>query len=277
LVLNTKLAILQHDLEAVQTPTETKMLAVQQVLAEIKREECELEAAYTSLSTGMMVSERFVAEMVEGFEPSIDYTRGEIMRGHLREKELLLEALESDYLQRRCIKKKIAANLQRGLEERRLMTLDRPPEDLIPIYEKIQSRLESDLIALREQYMSEREGVISLLLAQYNEKNDIQVGYSDDILVISESHRADTDGLKTEWLAQREELDQNVGPEVDIQLYTLDQNYAASSTSLECEYYEKLYQAFKRCMIRKTLEENIGDNLRALQQRLELGLGLRIG
>lgn len=143
-VLNEKKSSIQADYDGIASE-ETRLLASEQVEAETKREECELKAAYSSISVGFLISERFLGELTGGVPPSVQYTQDVLLQGHLKEIEYLSCALHNDYMRRKCIKKIIAANTQKAYEERRLIQLGRPAEDLVLMYEDIESRLQKDL------------------------------------------------------------------------------------------------------------------------------------
>lgn len=256
-VLAEKQDILQHDLAVDLVPMETRLLAIQQIEAETRREESELDAAYCSLEIGWLVSEKLAGEMIEGSEPSIVYSKEELMQGYLKEKTLLSQALNDDYMYRRCVKKIINSNNQKDFEERRLSALERSHEELIPIYAEIDSRLKTEINSLINEYVKEKGSLDTLLLSQHTRKNEIQVLYEKEVAGISEKYLEKRTILFDNQKKSRNELlekknQSNVEGksreinEIDIVINKNEHEFAVDLISAQLSHDDLLFEAYKR-------------------------------
>jgi hypothetical protein len=259
----------QHDpAEGAPVSDQTKKLTIQQIDSEMQREELELRAAFTALSSSFTVAGRYVGEMLDGAEPSNAYAVAAFTDAHARAAALSHAALREDHLRRR-LKKTIQANNQRDTEERRLMLLGRPPEDLAKIYRDIDGRLERELTELDATVAEERASVDALLAAQRDEKHAVQSTYRDEVEKLRRAHVADTHALREKYAADlaavpsggaKEGSDDAAAQRVEVAA-----GYAAAVSAARLRHEEQLFEAFKRQMTTEALVEKAEDDLRQVE------------
>ena len=274
--LKEKHEVLLNALDRSNTSTAVKDLTNKQIEMETLREEFEMNAAYVSFEAGWVLGERYRAEMVEGFDPSIEYGDVILHEAFVMENHKLRDAAQMDMLRKRY---KTLGNAKRvsDVEIDRLQQLGRSPHELDALWKNIQMGVEEKMRVFGVFASGELGRVEDSIRANFDEKMAVQQNYDKVVQKLRAGYKTEVESMRNAFATEknrklnefRNGVSVHSEDHIAIEMHAFDQNSAAALVDLEIRYSKQLCDAFTAAMNAKSTVENVDDGIRSLRQHLQ--------
>jgi hypothetical protein len=243
-----------------------------QISAEIQREECELLAAYVSLLTGFLISERYAHAMVEGLKPHIPLCSSSLQLSNVRQLSFYRESYGYEFI-RKKYKKLVIGHTFREYESRRLILLGRTPEDLAILFADIEEKIKTDIELTYQSVNTEYENLRKQVDEFCDEKIGLQNKYSDGVERVQRVYEENLLKVKERHETERQALRQKCSDEgkdeehIEIQLLNYNQTAADEICHVIVDYHTELMNSFQIYFASQVSLEKIEESIRELRNK----------
>ena len=240
-----------------------KMAGIQ-IDAEIQREECELSAAYNSMSSDLRLTQRHSAAMVEGLLPATQVACTNLELSYMEELNATRESFGSEVV-RKHSKKRVLAHAVMDAEANRLTLLGRPVEELQNLEERLNASLEMELKSLMEMVTSDWRRMEVQLKDNLKDKQNVQLEYGKRTDVLAANFLEKLKVLKNDFALEREhELDSSAD---HTGILRLEQKTVAKIAAAYVSHQDALCEEFRKALSHQHAIETIEDDSRDLRNR----------
>ena len=233
--------------------------ASMQVDAEIQRERCELDAAYFSIISSLMMMQMHASAMVEGKCSDIKYSKAWTESSYRKEMTAYWESFGNE-VERRKHKAKVQAHSYAETEAERLMLLGRSAAELEAIHDSIHNELEAALITISDDVHREWQRMEAQQNGNHDDVIQIQEDYDAVVKSIHDNRERDRQQLMSSLASGKQTLPAD-------EFVSLEGTTAAGIVENYRTFCLELCEAFKSCQTRQLCLEQAEDSLRDLRNK----------
>ncbi|MBS93333.1 MAG: hypothetical protein CL799_02655, partial [Chromatiales bacterium] len=240
-----------------------------QIDAEIQREECELNAAYSSLATGMLLTQQHAACMVEGIEPNLAASFTAFDASHCKQMSYYRESFSAEIL-RRTQKIIISGHAFREFESKRLLSLNRPAEELTALYDSIDETIKQDVEEAEKSTGDEFRRMESQVKEHTDDKKKVLNSYSERVQNAKDKYISEQEATLTKYELDRVNVRQSLCDNdglLESTLLSIDQKAAGALAACSVSFHAELCAAFQSALTHQLSLEKVEDNIREMRNR----------
>jgi hypothetical protein len=237
--------------------------AAAQIDAEIQREECELNAAYISMSTSLCLSQQHASSMVEGLLPDTSIACTRLEMSFMTELNSTRESFGSEIVRKQS-KKRVLAHAVRDAEANRLTLLGRPAEELQNLDERLNASLDLEMKNMMDMVASDWRRIEAQLKDNLKDKQGVQLEYGKATQVLSTNFLTQLDLLKRSFA---EEKQRELKSDSEAGVLRLEQRTVARIAEAYVSYHNSLCEEFRKAVSHQNAIDTIEDDARDLRNR----------
>ena len=257
--LEEKKTILVENARNAASSDEIRQLALQQVDAELMRDELEMKVAFDSFDVGFTLVERYSSEVLLGVQPSTAFIKQLVKVSHTSELHFTQQAIRLDDSRKR-FKKLLSAALYTDFERKRLLSLDRisgeqHSEELDKILLDIKQQTAEELNLIDVATSAELWRVENTFSQQLDQNINIHEDFAVEVDDLVHSHEKEKEVLLVGYERHKEYTigttsGQQGGDERDRALDELEQRLVNDIAKVDIKFEDALYSSFKKVMSR---------------------------
>ena len=254
-----KTILVENARNAAVSSDEIRQLALQQVDAELIRDELEMKVAFDSFEVGFTLVERYSSEVLLGVQPSTAYIKQLVKVSHSSELHFTQQAIKLDECRKR-FKKLLAAALYTDFERKRLQSLERisgeqHSEDLDKILLEIKQQTAEEIHLIDVATSAELWRVDNMFAQQLDQNVKIHDDFAVEIEDLARSHEKEKEVLLASFERHKEYTigttsGQQASEERDRALDELEQRFVNDIARVDVKFEDSLYSSFKKVMSR---------------------------
>ena len=254
-----KTILVENARTAAVSSDEIRQLALQQVDAELIRDELEMKVAFDSFEVGFTLVERYSSEVLLGVQPSTAYIKQLVKVSHSSELHFTQQAIKLDECRKR-FKKLLAAALYTDFERKRLQSLERisgeqHSEDLDKILLEIKQQTAEEIHLIDVATSAELWRVDNMFAQQLDQNVKIHDDFAVEIEDLARSHEKEKEVLLASFERHKEYTigttsGQQASEERDRALDELEQRFVNDIARVDVKFEDSLYSSFKKVMSR---------------------------
>ena len=254
-----KTILVENARNAAVSSDEIRQLALQQVDAELIRDELEMKVAFDSFEVGFTLVERYSSEVLLGVQPSTAYIKQLVKVSHSSELHFTQQAIKLDECRKR-FKKLLAAALYTDFERKRLQSLERisgeqHSEDLDKILLEIKQQTAEEIHLIDVATSAELWRVDNMFAQQLDQNVKIHDDFAVEIEDLARSHEKEKEVLLASFERHKEYTigttsGQQASEERDRALDELEQRFVNDLARVDVKFEDSLYSSFKKVMSR---------------------------
>ncbi len=254
-----KTILVENARNAAVSSDEIRQLALQQVDAELIRDELEMKVAFDSFEVGFTLVERYSSEVLLGVQPSTAYIKQLVKVSHSSELHFTQQAIKLDECRKR-FKKLLAAALYTDFERKRLQSLERisgeqHSEDLDKILLEIKQQTAEEIHLIDVATSAELWRVDNMFAQQLDQNVKIHDDFAVEIEDLARNHEKEKEVLLASFERHKEYTigttsGQQGSEERDRALDELEQRFVNDIARVDVKFEDSLYSSFKKVMSR---------------------------
>ena len=247
--------LLEHAKNTTFSSEDTRNFALQQVDAELLRNELEIKTAYDSFEVGYTLVERYSTEMLQGVQPSTAFVLQLVKVSNITELHFSQQSIKMDNC-RKKFKKLMSAEMYADFERKRLSSLGRDgDENLEKLLHDIKMHTAEELNLIEVSTSAELWRVENAFASQLEQNLHIHERFAADVEDIVQLHENEKLSLSNAYEREVQfsasevvnmSLQQN--EERERTLNELEQKLISNLSRRELKFTDSLYTCYKNVM-----------------------------
>ena len=240
---------------------EIRLLVLQQVDAELMRDELEMKVAFDSFEVGFTLVERYSAEILQGVQPSTDFIGQLVKVSNASELHFTQQAIHLDDSRKR-FKKKLAAAMFTDFERKRLLSLGRisntqdakdVDHELANFLQEIKQRTDEEMRLIDVATSAELWRIENLFAKQLEQNVQIHETFAAEVENLVRVHEKEKESLQQNFERQKDYALSSTSrkhseEDRERSISELEQTFVAEANKVDLKFQDALYSAFKKVM-----------------------------
>lgn len=247
--------LIEHAKNSAFSSEEIRNLALQQVDAELLRDELEIKTAYDSFEVGYTLVERYSTEMLQGVQPSTAFVLQLVKVSNTTELHFSQQAIKMDNC-RKKFKKLMSAEMYTDFERKRLASLGREDdENMEKLIQDIKMHTAEEINLIEVSTSAELWRVENTFASQLEQNVHIHERFAadvDDIIQLYENEKMSFLNVYEREVQFSSGEAASRSPqqieERNTTLNELEQKLISNTTKSELKFTDSLYALYKNVM-----------------------------